>query len=245
MNRKLSTDEKDFLKTYDAQKYDRPSTSVDAVIFTVFDETLQVLTVKRAEYPFKEKWSLVGGFVNPESDETLEDTAMRKLYEKTGVRTPYLEQCCTIGNNKRDPRGWSVTTVYFALLPCESISLQAGSGASDTRWQPVHGVEIKSSLAFDHDQILRLAIERLRSKVLYTTLPAYLMPATFTLGDLQKVFEIILNRKLEVKSFRRRIATANVLEKVDEMRQNITRPAQLYQLRKDIEPHFFIRSLEA
>jgi ADP-ribose pyrophosphatase YjhB (NUDIX family) len=244
MNRRLPTAEEDFLKTYDARKYDRPSTSVDAVIFTVFDQTLQVLTVKRAEYPYKGKWSLVGGFVNPESDKNLEDTAKRKLFEKTGVKTPYLEQCFTIGNSKRDPRGWSITTVYFALLPYEEISLEAASGASDTRWQPIHNVEIETSLAFDHNELLRLTIERLRSKVLYTTLPAYLMPKTFTLGDLQRIFEIILNRKLEVKSFRRRIATANVLEAVDQMRQNVTRPAQLYRLREDIDTHYFLRSLE-
>jgi 8-oxo-dGTP diphosphatase len=244
MDRKLPHAEKDFLKTYDAQKYNRPSTSVDAVIFTVFDEMLQVLTVKRAEHPYMGKWSLIGGYVNPDSDKTLEETAKRKLFEKTGVKTPYLEQCFTVGNSKRDPRGWSITTVYFALLPHKNISLEAGSGASDTKWLPIHNVEVKPSLAFDHDELLRVAIERLRSKVLYTTLPAYLMPETFTLGDLQRVFEVILNRKLEVKSFRRRIATANVLEEVDKMRQNRSRPAQLYRLREDINTHYFVRSLE-
>ena len=244
MNQEPYKSEQEFLANYDPNIYERPSTSVDTVIFTVFDNALQVLLVQRDDYPFKHKWSLVGGFIDLENDLTLEDTAKRKLTEKTGVKTPYLEQCLTIGNKNRDPRGWSVTTVYFALLNYQQIKLQAGKGAIDIKWSPISQTGIQETLAFDHDEILKLAIERLRSKVLYTSLPAYLMPEKFTLRDLQTVYEIILDRQLEVKSFRRRIAKANILEETSEMRQDAKRPAKLYRLKDNVETHFFLRNIE-
>ena len=236
--------EQEFLKNYNPNLYDRPSTSVDTVIFTVFDNALQVLLVQRDDYPFKHQWSLVGGYIDLEHDLTLEDTAKGKLAEKTGVKTPYLEQCFTIGNKNRDPRGWSVTTVYFALLPYDKIQLKAGKGAIDIKWSIIDKYRVAEDLAFDHAEILRLAIERLRNKVLYTSLPAYLMPEKFTLRDLQTVYEIILDRKLEVKSFRRRIAKANILEETSEMRQDAKRPARLYRLKEDVDTYFFLRNIE-
>ncbi|BAQ64898.1 NrtR DNA-binding winged helix domain-containing protein [Geminocystis sp. NIES-3709] len=236
--------EVEFLDNYDPTIFDRPSTSVDTVIFTVFAQQLQVLLVKRANYPFKNQWTLVGGFIDLDNDHTLEDTARRKLEEKTGVKTPYLEQCFTIGNKQRDPRGWSVTTVYFALLPYHNITLTAGKGAIDIKWSPIIKDQVLESLAFDHSEILRLAIERLRNKVLYTSLPAYLMSEKFTLGDLQKVYEVILDRILETKSFRRRIAKADILEETTEMRQDAKRPAKLYRLKDNIDTYFFLRNIE-
>lgn len=236
--------ETDFLDHYNPTIFDRPSTSVDTVIFTVFDQQLQVLLVKRANYPFKNQWALVGGFIDLENDETLEDTAKRKLEEKTGVKTPYLEQCFTIGNKERDPRGWSVTTVYFALLPHQNIKLAMGKGANEIKWSSIINNQVKELLAFDHSKILRQAIERLRNKVLYTSLPSYLMAEKFTLGDLQKVYEIILDRTLETKSFRRRIAKADILEETTEMRQDAKRPAKLYRLKNDINTYFFLRTIE-
>ena len=131
MIKNIHESEKDFLDKYDASAFKGPITSVDTVIFTVFDNHLHVLTVKRAEHPFKDQWSLIGGFINIDEDVDIEATAKRKLKEKTGVRTPYLEQFGTIGNKKRDPRGWSVTTVYFALIPCDNIQLEAGKGEYD------------------------------------------------------------------------------------------------------------------
>jgi ADP-ribose pyrophosphatase YjhB (NUDIX family) len=244
MNQQPYNSEQEFLAHYNPNLYNRPSTSVDTVIFTVFDGALQVLLVQRGDYPFKGKWSLVGGFIDLEQDLTLEDTAKRKLAEKTGVKTPYLEQCITIGNKHRDPRGWSVTTVYFALLSYEKITLQAGKGASEIKWSPISNEGVSEDLAFDHHEILKLAIDRLRSKVLYTSLPAYLMPEKFTLRDLQTVYEIILDRQLEVKSFRRRMAKADILEETSQMRQDAKRPARLYRLKDNVETHFFLRNIE-
>lgn len=244
MNQQPYNSEQEFLANYDPSLYNRPSSSVDTVIFTVFEGALQVLLVQRGDYPFKGKWALVGGFIDLEQDLTLEDTAKRKLAEKTGVKTPYLEQCITIGNKHRDPRGWSVTTVYFALLSYEKITLQAGKGASDLKWSPISQEGVAEDLAFDHHEILKLAIDRLRSKVLYTSLPAYLMPEKFTLRDLQTVYEIILDRQLEVKSFRRRMAKADILAETSQMRQDAKRPARLYRLKDNVETHFFLRNIE-
>jgi ADP-ribose pyrophosphatase YjhB (NUDIX family) len=236
--------EEDFLRDYNPNDFARPSTSVDTVIFTVMEGDLHVLLVKRAEYPFKDFWALVGGFIDLEEDENIETTAKRKLEEKTGVKTPYLEQFGTIGNKIRDPRGWSVTTIYFALIPSHNIQLKAGKAASDIRWSKVKNGKVKEKLAFDHAKILEECTERLRSKVLYTSLPVHLMPEDFTLGELQKVYETIIGKKIDHKSFRRRIMSADILEETAEMRHESGRPAQLYKLKKNHGTHFFLRNIE-
>ena len=236
--------EEDFLRDYDPTVFERPSTSVDTAIFTVLDGHLHVLTAKRAEHPFKDRWSLVGGFIDLQKDNDLESTAKRKLEEKTGVKTPYLEQFGTIGNKKRDPRGWSVTTVYFALITCHEVQLRPGNGAIDIKWSKVTDGKVKDKLAFDHADILAKCTERLRSKVLYTSLPVYLMPRDFTLGELQKVYEIILEKKVDHKSFRRRILSADILEETAEMRHDGKRPAHLFRLKKGHHPHIFVRNIE-
>jgi ADP-ribose pyrophosphatase YjhB (NUDIX family) len=244
MIKNIHESEKDFLDNYDASAFKGAITSVDTVIFTVFDNHLHVLTVKRAEHPFKDQWSLVGGFINIDKDVDIEATAKRKLKEKTGVSAPYLEQFGTIGNKKRDPRGWSVTTVYFALIPCDNIQLEAGKGATDIKWSKITNGKIEDDLAFDHKEILSNCIERLRSKVLYTSLPVNLAPQYFTLGELQKIYETILAKKLDHKAFRRRMLSVNILEETDKMRQEGRRPAHLYQLKKNSATHYFVRSIE-
>lgn len=236
--------EKAFLKDYDPNAFDRPSTAVDNVIYTVFDGALHVLVVKRANHPFQSQWSLVGGFVDLDNDVDLEATAKRKLEEKTGVKTPYLEQFCTIGGKDRDPRCWSVTTVYFALLPSEDITLQAGNGAQDIKWSKVVAGEIKEKMAFDHAKILKECTQRLKNKALYTSLPVHLMPDAFTLNELHTVYEIILDNKMDHKSFRRRILGAGILEETGEMKQTGRRPAALYKQKESDETFFFVRNIE-
>lgn len=236
--------EEEFLRNYDPKVFERPSTAVDTVIFTVIEEALHVLLVKRSHHPFRDCWSLVGGFIDLQKDKTIEATAKRKLEEKTGVKTPYLEQFATIGNKKRDPRGWSVTTVYFALISNYGVHLKAGIGATDIKWAKIKNGKVKEKLAFDHAEILSGCAERLRSKVLYTSLPVYLMPKDFTLGELQKVYEIIIGKKIDHKSFRRRILASEVLEETKQMKREAGRPAQLYRIRKNQSTHFFIRNIE-
>ncbi len=239
----IQKEECDYLESYNAKDFDRPSTSVDNVIYTIINNALHVLIVKRSNHPFKDQWALVGGFVDLNTDNNLEMTAKRKLKEKTGVNTPYLEQFSTIGNKDRDPRGWSVTTVYFALLPSENITLNVGKGANDIKWAKIDNGKISETLAFDHSEILRECTQRLRSKALYTSLPLYLMPEKFTLHELQEVYHAVLSSKMDPKSFRRRMLTTDLLEETAEMRQTGRRPAMLYRVKND-QPFFFTRTIE-
>ncbi|MDT4741756.1 NUDIX hydrolase [Bradyrhizobium sp. WYCCWR 12699] len=220
--------------------FPRPLTTVDVVIFAILDDSLQVLLVQRPAgegEPFPSAWALPGGFVDVAKDSDLAACAARKLREKTGVTSPYLEQLGSWGSATRDPRGWSATHAYFALIP-----EAAGVLAPDARWFPIRGGRLKDKLAFDHGEILATAIQRLRNKVEYTSLPAYLMPAEFTLPDLQRVYEIVLDRPLEKSAFRTRILSADMIEPVARMRRGANRPAQLYRLKKDSEPVYFVRT---
>lgn len=243
MNETHQTEEA-FLRTYDADFFKKPNTTVDTVIYSIIGDDLHVLLLKRSEHPFQDTWSLVGGFIDITLDSDLEATAMRKLKEKTGVDAPYLEQFGTIGNNTRDPRGWSVTTVYFALIPTQNLSLCVGKGASEIKWSKIVDGKVKEKLAFDHTEILTKCTQRLRNKVLYTSLPVYFLQEDFTLGELQKVYEIILGDKIDHKSFRRRILSADILEETGAMRQDGRRPAHLYKLNRQHGTHFFIRNIE-
>lgn len=222
--------------------FPRPLTTVDVVIFAIKDEMLQVLLVQRAAAegePFPNSWALPGGFVDVATDKDLEECANRKLREKTGIAGPYLEQLGSWGGALRDPRGWSATHVYFALIPAGPAS---ETTSADARWFPISTGKLKSRLAFDHDEILAAAIHRLRSKVEYTSLPAYLMPPEFTLPDLQRVYEIVLGRPLEKSAFRTRMLAADVIEPVAKLRKGPNRPAQLYRLKKTKSPIYFTRT---
>lgn len=236
--------EKDCLKNFDSAVCKHPSTAVDTAIFTVINNELKVLLVKRSEHPFKNYWSLLGGYVDLDQDSDLEETARRKLFEKTAVRTPYLEQYKTIGNKTRDPRGWSITTAYFALIPSHNIVLSAGSGAQEIQWSTIHNGKILEQLSFDHQDILQGCLERLRNKVLYTSLPAYLLDETFTMGELKKVYEIILDKKIDRKSFHRRLLNADILDETGQMHHSGTKPSKLYRLKDADKLHYFIRNFE-
>jgi ADP-ribose pyrophosphatase YjhB (NUDIX family) len=219
--------------------FPRPLTTVDVVIFAILDDALHVLLVQRPEgedEPFPGAWALPGGFVDIDKDKDLEACAMRKLKEKTELVSPYLEQLASWGSADRDPRGWSATHVYFALVPAMK------KYAADARWFAIVAGKIKPKLAFDHGDILQTAVQRLRSKVEYTSLPAYLMPPEFTLPDLQKVYEIVLDRPLEKSAFRTRILAADLIEPVAKMRKGPNRPAQLYRLKKARSPVYFART---
>lgn len=225
--------------------FSKPTTTVDVAIFTVRDSDLKVLLVQRTnekDEPFPSAWALPGEFIDIEKDKDLEACAMRKLREKTGVVSPYLEQLGSWGSATRDPRGWSATHAYFALIPATSIALEKGGNAADVQWFPVIEHTVKPKLAFDHGDILEAAVKRLRSKVEYTSLPVYLMPPEFTLSDLQKTYEVILDRPLEKSSFRTRTLAAELIEPTSKMRKGPNRPAQLYRLKRSKTPVYFART---
>jgi ADP-ribose pyrophosphatase YjhB (NUDIX family) len=225
--------------------FSRPLTTVDVVIFAIKDDALQVLLVQRMAQtgePFPSMWALPGGFVDVERDKDLEACALRKLREKTGVASPYLEQLGSWGGASRDPRGWSATHAYFALISAQHLVLGRGNNATDVRWFPIVESSIEPKLAFDHRDILDAAILRLRSKVEYTSLPMYLMPEEFTMSDIQRVYEIVLGRQLEKSAFRTRMLAADLIAPVAKMRGGANRPAQLYRLKKSKAPIYFVRT---
>lgn len=235
--------EKAFLEQYDVHSFDAPLTSVDITIFTVIDRTLHVLLVKRAQFPAKGKWALPGGFIDLKLDNVIADTARRKLREKTGIDTPYLEQVGTVGSADRDPRGWSITVTYFALLSHDSVTLDPDPSSERVQWMPIHEA-MDTVLAFDHSLLLRQCIDRLRNKVRYTALPVNLMPTSFTLTELQTVFEIILGQPIAKKAFRRRLLDAKILAETGEIRTGSNRPAKLYRALPEASTHFFVRGIE-
>ena len=222
-----------------------PYTTVDVVIFTVLDDMLQVLLVQRpagADEPFPGHWALPGGFVDVKEDATLEDCARRKLLEKTGVKSPYLEQLGSWGSATRDPRGWSATHVWFALIPSQDVVLAKGANSADVAWFCVDAVTQKRGLAFDHDDIVRSAVERLRNKVEYTSLPAFLLPEPFTLPQLQRMYEIVLGRPVDKSGFRTRMLAAGFLEEVGYVAGESNRPAVGYRLIDRSVPVVFPRT---
>lgn len=225
----------------------RPLVTVDIAIFTVRNEQLHVLLVQRPadeKEPFASAWALPGGFVDVSIDTDLTSCALRKLKEKTNVSSPYLEQVGAWGSSDRDPRDWSVTHVYFALLSSNDVELQQGGNAPDVAWFPVVENTINKKLAFDHNELLTAAIERLRAKVEYTSLPAYLLPSEFTLPDLQKMYEIVLNRNIDKSSFRTRVLATDLLTAVNKTRHAANRPAQIYQLTHSETLTYFPRSFK-
>ena len=237
--------EKQFLINYNIHDFDIPLTSVDMSIFSVIDDALNVLLVKRGQHPALGKWALPGGFIDLKKDKTLGDTARRKLKQKTGVDTPYLEQVESFGGAKRDPRGWSVTVAYLALINSEEFKLASHDKSSDeVAWVPVETVIKEYQLAFDHLDIVLTCYERLKGKVQYTSLPVNLLPDEFTLTELQQIFEIILGTNVEKKSFRRRISDADILEETGSMRTGSNRPAKLYKVKPDGKNHYFNRNIE-
>ncbi|MGN5354934.1 NUDIX hydrolase [Ralstonia sp. L16] len=222
-----------------------PFATVDVVIFTVLDDVLRVLLVQRPNAegePFPGAWALPGGFVDTAVDATLEDCARRKLLEKTGVGSPYLEQLGSWGSATRDPRGWSATHVYFALIPAQGVALAKGANAADVAWFAVDDVLRAPELAFDHAEILRTAVERLRSKVEYTSLPAFLLAEPFSLPQLQRMYEIVLGRPVDKSGFRTRMLAANFLEEAGVAEGDSYRPAKGYRLIDRSTPVVFPRT---
>ena len=198
--------------------------TVDLVIFTIREHRLEVLLIERALAPFEGRWALPGGFIR--AGESLEQAALRELEEETGVRAVYLEQLYTFGDPERDPRGRVVTVAYYALISAEHSQLVASTDARAARWWPVAK---HPRLAFDHDRILDYAVERLRNKLEYTTVGFQLLPRRFTLTELQRVYEAILDRPLDKRNFRRKLALLGILKPVKERRRELGRPAQLYE----------------
>ena len=204
-------------------KYPRPALTVDCVVFATYDEGLRVLLIRRGEEPFAGDWALPGGFVRTE--ETTEEAARRELEEETGLKSAYLEQLYTFSRVDRDPRERVVSVAYYALVKPSALS--AGSDARSAEW--IDGARLPP-LAFDHDEILEVALTRLRAKIRYQPIGFELLPQKFTLGQLQRLYETILGRALDKRNFRRSFLRMGVLQALDEMEAGVAhRPSQLYR----------------
>jgi 8-oxo-dGTP diphosphatase len=207
--------------------YTTPIVSVDIVLLTLRDGQLYTALSLRERDPFAGKWALPGGYIHTNEDQTDVDAAARILLAKTGLKSPYYEQLRTFASADRDPRGWSVSIAHYALVPFDAM---ADVQNDHLKWVPVDSV---TSLPFDHLEILRTAVGRVRDKSLYSSLPVHLMPKHFTLTDLQSVYETLLGADIDKRGFRRRIEELNILEEVTgEMSSGKHRPAQLFRLKR-------------
>lgn len=208
-------------------EFERPGLTVDGVIFglDLDEEILKVVLVERDVEPFEGMWAIPGGFVR--SGESLEQAALREVREETGITDVFLEQLYTFGQPNRDPRGWIVSIAYYALVAPDQHHLLATTDARRAEWFPVHKLP---KLPFDHDEILRVALQRLRGKLTYAPIGFELLPDKFSIRQLQTLYEIVLGQKLDNRNFRKKIFSLDVLKELNEIQTGVAhRAARLYK----------------
>ncbi len=241
VNKNPAAEEQEYLDQYRAEDYPRPSVTVDVAALTAHAGHLWVLMIERQEHPFQHFWALPGGFV--QMDESLDQAAERYLSEETGLKDVYLEQLYTFGEPDRDPRTRVITVAYYALIAWSRLQpILANSKVSmlrlEVEWSgetggPVNLLDddgIPQRIAFDHADILGMAVKRIRGKLDYVPIGFQLLPRRFTLRQLQDVHETILDRPLNKDSFRRRMLTSGLLEATGEREEDVDhRPAELYR----------------
>lgn len=203
--------------------------TVDLVVLTVRDDTLQVLLVRRGEDPHLGQWALPGGFVGP--DEDLLTAARRELREETAVSVErvHLEQLASYGAPDRDPRMRTVTVAHLALAP-NLPTPTAGTDAAEATWRPVKAT-LRGGLAFDHASILRDGIERARAKLEYTPLATAFCPREFTISELRRVYEVVWGVDLDPRNFHRKVTKASGFVEASDRTttRDGGRPARLYR----------------
>ena len=210
-------------------EYPRPALTVDCVIFG-FDRTheLRILLIERNHPPFEGEWALPGGFVQME--ENLDDAAKRILELETGLKDIFIEQLYTLSNPGRDPRGTVISVAYFALVNLFAHELRPLSGARSAKWFSLSELP---KPAFDHSEIISLAIDRIRSKVQYKPIGFELLPEKFTLSELQKLYETILGHQLNRRNFRSKILKMGILDQLEQQTNVAHRPAFYYSFNKE------------
>lgn len=225
-------------------QYPRPSLTVDPVIFgfDAEEETpiLRVLLIKRADEPFKGHWAIPGGFVEVSDidgqGESIDEAARRELEEETGISVAYMEQLYTFGTPGRDPRGRVVSVAYMALVRKQDYKVTAGSDAAEAQWFAVEDALDHGKLAFDHRDILKLAVQRLQGKVRYAPIGVNLLPSRFTLRQLQTLYEALLLRELDPSNFSKKVkkvlVDSGILVKTKEFQKGQHRPAPFYRFDK-------------
>ena len=220
-----------------SKHYTTPAVSVDIVLLTLKNQSLHVALHQRQQEPFSGALALPGGYIHTEEDTDLEATATRVLQQKTGLTPRYLEQLRCFAGPARDPRGWSVAISYVALIPLEALE-QSGNGVFH-----FFAVDALPALAFDHAAQIQSAVQRVRNKSSYSTLPCWLLPETFTLTELQRTYEQIFGETLSRGTFRSRLGIkvsdvapgeaaddAQLLIATDAMKGGAQRPARLFKV---------------
>ncbi len=222
-------------------EYARPNLTVDVVVLGYHEDkgagALSLLLIKRGVEPFKDRWALPGGFVR--MDESLEESALRELDEEAGVRDVFLEQLYTFGEVGRDPRGRVVSVAYYALVEPTKFTLKASTDAAQAKWFPLSKFP---KLAFDHAEIVKTALNRLRNKVRYEPIGFELLPRKFTLSQLQSLYEVILGHELDKRNFRRKILSFGILKELEDKVEGVPyRAPSLYRF-EEAKYRSFIKS---
>ena len=247
-NRKFtSKEEKQFLDKYDASKYERPSLTTDIVILTLdASDELNILLIKRGAYPYKDKWAIPGGFLAA-GKESVDEAAARELKSETNIDNVYLKQLYTFGNPERDPRTTVISVAYTALVPKHMLNIKAGDDAEDAKlftirydvngiiFENENTVITEDDLAFDHAEIIKMAITRLRNRIDYEDDAFNLLrnKNEFTISELKRIYETIKNRSLDLPNFRKTflrdyVSTGKVID-LNKTETSKGKPARLYK----------------
>lgn len=206
-------------------EFERPNLAVDCVVFGLDEEDLKIILIQRDLAPFKGKWAIPGGFIH--IDESLEQAAKRELKEETGVEDVFLEQLYTFGDVRRDPRERVISVAYYALVNLRDHEIKAATDARNAAW---FSADDLPSLAFDHNRIVDVALRRLKGKVRYEPIGFELLPEKFTLTELQKMYEKILDHGIDKRNFRKKILGMGLLKELDEVQMDVAhRAARLYK----------------
>lgn len=206
------------------KKYKFAVIAADVVIFAIERGVLKVLLIKMEKKPFTGIWAAPGGLVQPR--EPVDAAAKRHIASKTGIKSAYLEQLYTFGKPDRDPFGRVVSVAYMALLPDTAITLKTTAEYTNVRW---FGINNLPKLAYDHKEIINYAIGRLGAKLRYTNIAYSLLPKKFTLGELQRAYEVVLDKTFDKRNFRKKFLALKLVKRLREKKLGqASRPAELY-----------------
>jgi len=199
--------------------------AVDAVVFGYANNQIQVLLIQQKYGVEKNNWALPGGFVK--DDENLEQAALRELMEETGVKVNYSEQLFTFGNINRDKRARIISVSYLALINPKNYAIKADSDAKDVQWYDINNIP---NLAYDHNEIINIGFNRLKSKIAYQPIGFELLDKEFPFSDLENLYQSILGRKIDRRNFRKKIMSFDFLQETSKTTKSKSgRPAKLYK----------------
>ena len=204
-------------------EYPHPAVTTDCVVFGFDGETLNLLLINRGIEPYKGCWALPGGFMK--MDETAEEGALRELQEETGVKDIYIEQLQAFSTVDRDPRERVITIAFLAFVRQEKYEVIAGDDAAKAQWFPINELP---ELAFDHKKIITVALDKLRWKMTYEPLAFRLLNKSFTITQLQTVYEVVFDKKFDRRNFHKKMTTTGYLKPTDQLLRSNGRPSQLY-----------------